>query len=481
MVFISRRIVRSLKKIALVVTLGGLLFGIDTGVINGAISYMASPQQLNLSPSEEGLVTSGITLGAAFGALIVGRLADRYGRRKTLWALSLIFFTFTFACSTAPNAILMIIFRFILGLAVGGASVIVPTYLAEISTASLRGRLVTQNELMITGGQLLAFTVNAILGNCFPGIKSIWRYMIAFGMIPSVLLFIGMFWVPESPRWEVMAGHSSTALQILNKIRPSRERALQEIHSVQHSLANSRQTKQATLHDLTRPWVRRLVMIGIGLGIMQQFIGINIMMYYGTSILMKVGFGHNAALVANIGNGITSFIATAVGMQLMYTVDRRKMLITGIIGTASSMTLLTLTFIFLRQARLMPYVVILLTMSFLAFFQSCVSPTTWVLLSEIFPQKMRGLGMGISTFSLWLANFLVGFIFPIMLAHWGETATFAFFIICNILSLIFAAVFAPETQGKTLEQIQQELRTPKTRHHHHHHPLSGYSQIKYGN
>ncbi|WP_237754729.1 MFS transporter, partial [Limosilactobacillus panis] len=162
----SSRIVRRLKKIALIVTLGGLLFGVDTGVINGAIPYMASPQQLNLTPAEEGLVTSGITLGAAIGALIIGKLADRYGRKKMLVCLALIFFMGTLMCSVAPNAFLMIIFRFLLGLAVGGASVIVPTYLAEVSTAALRGRLVTQNELMITGGQLLAFTVNAVLGSC---------------------------------------------------------------------------------------------------------------------------------------------------------------------------------------------------------------------------------------------------------------------------------------------------------------------------
>lgn len=183
-----------------------MLFGVDTGVINGAIPYMASPQQLNLIPSEEGLVTSGITLGAALGALMAGKLADRYGRKRLLIALSVIFFSGTLLCSLAPNAILMIIFRFLLGLAVGGASVIVPAYLAEIATASTRGRLVAQNELMITGGQLLAFTVNALLGSLFPHVGNIWRYMIAFGMIPSVMLFLGMWHVPESPRWLAMKG-----------------------------------------------------------------------------------------------------------------------------------------------------------------------------------------------------------------------------------------------------------------------------------
>lgn len=449
-------------------TLGGLLFGVDTGVINGAIPYMASKNQLNLTPAEEGLVTSGITLGAAIGALVAGKLSDRYGRKRLLIGLALIFFLGTLMCSLAPNAVLMIIFRFLLGLAVGGASVIVPTYLAEIATAALRGRLVTQNELMITGGQLLAFTVNALLGTFFPHVASIWRYMIAFGMIPSVMLFCGMYFVPESPRWLVMKGHSNLALQILKPIRPSVQQSRHEVQSITAALQKNRDVRRASFNDLRHPWVRRLVLIGIGLGIVQQFVGINIMMYYGTSILMKVGFGHRAALIANIGNGLTSFIATAVGMQLMYTVRRRKMLLVGIAGTATSMAAITLAILFLKGSPLLPYLVIASTMSFLAFFQSSVSPTTWVLLSEIFPQSLRGLGMGISTFCLWLANFAVGFTFPVMLAHWGGIGTFAFFIACNVLALLFAISFVPETQGKTLEQVQLELRGGNQRHSHHH-------------
>lgn len=213
-----------------------MLFGVDTGVINGAIPYMASPQQINLTPSEEGLVTSGITLGAALGALMAGKLADRYGRKRLLIALSVIFFSGTLFCLLAPNAILMIIFRFLLGLVVGWASVIVPAYLAEIATASTRGRLVAQNQLMITGGQLLAFTVNALLGSLFPHVGNIWRYMIAFGMIPSVMLFLGMWHVPESPRWLAMKGQRTVALRVLAPLRSSR---------------------QADWDDLTQPWIRQ--------------------------------------------------------------------------------------------------------------------------------------------------------------------------------------------------------------------------------
>ncbi len=311
---------------------------------------------------------------------------------------------------------------------------------------------------MITGGQLLAFTVNAILGTCFPHVTNIWRYMIAFGMIPSIALFLGIFYLPESPRWLIMHNQTKQAMAVLQKIRPNQKICQHEINSIKNVLAKHREIRQANWHDLNRPWVRHLLLIGSCFGIMMQFIGINIMMYYGTSILMKTGLGHNTALLTNIGNGLASFIAVIIGMHFMGTVDRRKMLLTGIIGTTCSLFALTLTIALLAHSSLLPWIVISTTMAFLAFFQSSVSPTIWTLLSEIFPQSLRGLGAGISTFMLWLANFFVGFVFPILLNHWGGVATFSLFVAFNLLALIFTYLETPETQGKSLEEIQMEMR-----------------------
>lgn len=447
-----------LQRTTLISTLGGLLFGVDTGVINGAIGYMASPSELNLTPGDEGLVTSGITLGAALGAVFAGKVSDLIGRRRLLKYLAILFFICTLACSIAPNAIFMIIFRTLLGLAVGGASVIVPTYLSEISTPSLRGRLVTQNELMIVTGQLLAFVVNAILGNMFGRVSHIWRYMIGFGMIPAVLLFIGMFFVPESPRWLVMKGRVQDAFKSLSTLRAKPESCKTEINQIQNALDQEQEIKQATLKDLATPWVRRLVFIGIGLGVMQQFIGINIMMYYGTTILTQSGFAHNAALIANIFNGVVSVAATIVGMSLMNKVNRRKMLTTGIIGTTTSLVLIVIVSETLSHSPILPILVVLCTMMFLGFFQGFISPLVWLLLSEIFPQNLRGLGMGVSTFFLWFSNFLVGYFFPILLSMLGMSRTFMVFVFFNILSFFFAYKFTPETRGKSLEQIQMEFQ-----------------------
>ena len=340
----------------------------------------------------------------------------------------------------------------------GGASVIVPTYLSEISTPEIRGRLVTQNELMIVTGQLLAFIVNAILGNWFGHISNIWRYMIGFGMIPAVALFFGMMVVPESPRWLVMVNQLDNAFDSLREIRSHPETCNEEITQIQDTLNQESEIKQATFKDLSTPWIRRLVFIGIGLGVMQQFIGINIMMYYGTTILTNSGFAHNAALIANIGNGLVSVIATFIGMSIMNRVNRRSMLIAGIIGTTTSLILIVGVSAFLSQSPLLPILVVLCTMMFLGFFQGFISPLVWLLLSEIFPQNLRGLGMGVSTFFLWFANFLVGYFFPILLSAVGMTWTFLIFVFFNILSFIFAYKYAPETRGKSLELIQMEFK-----------------------
>lgn len=452
----SHKITPQLNKIGFISSIGGLLFGIDTGVINGSLSYMTEPSQLNLNSVEEGMVTSGITLGAALGAITIGRLSDKYGRRQMLLYLSFIFFFCTLGCSLAPNAISMIVFRILLGLAVGGASVLVPTYLSEISTPEVRGRMVTRNELMIVTGQLVAFVFNALLGSLFHSTEHIWRYMIAFGMIPAAALFLGMMVVPESPRWLIMAKHPKKALEVLRHVRANKDTCDNEVKSIQSSLESERNMEKKTFRDLANPKVRKIVLIGIGIGVMQQFIGINIMMYYGTTILMNAGFGHQAALIANIGNGLTSVIATLIGMRLMIRHGRRKILLTGIVGTTLSLLLCCLATAFEGHA-LLPYFVISSTMLFLFFFQGCISPIVWLLLSEIFPQSVRGMAMGFSTFFLWFANFIVGFGFPILVSTFGISKTFGVFVIFNILSIIFAYKHAPETMNKSLEEIQKEL------------------------
>ena len=446
-----------LEIFAWIVTLGGFLFGIDTGATNGSLTFMTRPDQLNLSPSDEGLVTSGVTLGAAFGAAIGGRLSDYFGRKRMLLGSAFVFIIGTLGCVFAPNAIVMIIFRIFLGLGVGCESAVSPVFLAELSTPEIRGRMVNQHELMIVGGQLTAYIVNATLGVAFASHADIWRWMLAFGFIPEILLLIGIAFISESPRWLVLHGRTAEAREIFKQIRGKDFDIEGEIASIKGAIKDESKTKKASFKDLKTPWILRLVLIGVGTGIMQQIIGINVMMYYGTTILTNAGFGHSAALIANVGNGITSVLATIVSIHLLSKYDRRKMIITGVTGTLIVWGAINVMAATMAHSPAFPYIMMLLMVLFLAFFQGGISPVVWLLLSEIFPQEIRGLAMGISTFALWLANFAVGYIFPVLIAAIGMSHTFMVFMICNAIGLVFAIKYIPETRGKSLEQLEHEF------------------------
>ncbi|MDG0767318.1 sugar porter family MFS transporter [Bacillus halotolerans] len=448
----------SLQLIMISATFGGLLFGYDTGVINGALPFMARSDQLNLTPVTEGLVTSMLLLGAAFGALLCGKLADRYGRRKMILNLSFLFFLASLGTAFAPNVLTMVIFRFLLGLAVGGASSMVPAFLAEMAPYEKRGRMVTQNELMIVGGQFLAYVFNAILGVAMADTGHVWRYMLVLCAIPALLLFASMLRVPESPRWLTSKGKKSEALSVLKLIRDEK-RAEAEFKEIQAAAVKDSNVEKASIKEFSTPWLRRLLWIGIGVAIVNQITGVNSIMYYGTQILQESGFGTKAALIANIGNGLISVIAVIIGIWLVGRVNRRPILMIGLSGTTTALLFIAIFSIVLDGSAALPYIVLSLTVLFLAFMQGCVGPVTWLVIAEIFPQKVRGLGSGISVFFLWILNFIIGFAFPIMLSSAGLSFTFFIFVALGILAIGFVYKFMPETKGRTLEELEEHFRS----------------------
>lgn len=455
---ISKSSKHFLYTVMLTSTLGGLLFGYDTGVVNGALPYMAQPDQLNLTPAMEGMVVSALLIGAAFGSVLGGRVADKIGRRRMIICLAVVFFFAALGCTLSPSFYVMVPCRFILGLAVGGASVTVPIYLAEVSPSNARGRVVTQNELMIVSGQFLAYICNAILGVAMEGTAHVWRYMLFLACIPALGLFFGMLRMPESPRWMALKGNISTALQTLSKLRGNKNEAMAELNEIQDSIAEDAAIQQYGWKDLRRPWIRHILLIGIGVALATRFTGVNTIMFYGTQILTDAGFGRITALIANVANGLTSVLATFLGIWLLTKIGRRTMFMAGFTGTTTSLFLIAMFSMFLADSPVLPFLVLGMTIMFLAFMQGCIGPVLWLIIAEIFPLKLRGLGMGICVFFLWIFDGIIGTAFPIMLSTVGLSASFFVFVGCGLLALLFTKFCLPETKGKSLEQIEKSFR-----------------------
>ncbi len=447
---------RYLRLIAILSTFGGLLFGYDTGVVNGALLFMTP--DLGLTPFTEGLVAASLVLGATIGATLGGRMADRVGRRRNILQLAGVFFFGALACALSPDVHVLLAARFALGLAVGAASVVVPTYLAEMAPAAIRGRIVTQNELMIVGGQLLAFMFNAFLGNAFSHHPGIWRWMLAMATLPAVVLWLGMLAMPESPRWLVRHGRLAEALRVLRKVRTEQYATLEFEHIKSLAAEESKNIRSRHVwKQLETPWIRRVFLIGIGIGIVQQVTGINSIMYYGAQILVEAGFSRSGALTANILNGVISVAATFLGIWLLDVAGRRRMLLIGFVGTSAALLLVGLVARFMGPSVVRADLVLAAIALFLTFQQGFVSPTVWVLLSELFPLAIRGVAFGFASSMLWLANFVVAASFPSMVAGIGIAGTFYVFVGLGVVSWFFVKAYVPETKGRSLEEIEEHL------------------------
>ena len=295
-----------LTMIALVATLGGLLFGYDTGVINGALLPMSA--ELGLTEVTEGVVTSSLLFAAAIGALTIGYVSDAWGRRRTILLLAVMFFLGAMLCVFTPGLGLLIAGRIVLGLAVGGASTVVPVFLAELAPYEIRGSLSGRNEMMVVLGQLAAIVINAILGSTLGHLEGVWRIMLAVAALPALALFFGMLRMPESPRWLMARGRTDEALEVLKTVR-SEQRAQAEVDDVQRLVHEDRQERGEGLRGvLTNRWLLRLLLTGIAVAVFQQLTGINVIMYYGQVVLTESGFGQNAALVANIAPSVIGVI-----------------------------------------------------------------------------------------------------------------------------------------------------------------------------
>jgi sugar porter (SP) family MFS transporter len=431
-------------------SLGGLLFGYDTGVISGAILFIS--QELRLTPFLEGLVVASLLLGAAVGAASAGPLSDRLGRRNLVIIAAILFTIGAFGAALSPNVAVLVLFRVVLGLAVGTAALVVPLYLSEIAPTEIRGAISSLNQLNIVVGILLAFIVNALLANA-----EAWRWMLGLAAIPSLVLLIGMFFLPETPRWLVSQDRDEDARDVLRRSRNEEEteKEIRDIREVEEQ-------EEGGLRELTASWVRPALMVAIGLAVFQQIIGINTIIYYAPTTLTNVGYGAAAAIYANLIIGVVNVLMTLVAIWIIDRVGRKPLLLVGLVGMVASLTILGLSTLLLSEPSSPTDAVAVITLlclaGFIISFAATWGPTVWVMLPEVLPLRIRGTAMGVAIFLHWIANFLVSQTFPSLLASVGPGPVFLGYAVIGVLAFVFVSAFVTETKGRSLEEIEAELQ-----------------------
>ncbi|WP_143305963.1 sugar porter family MFS transporter [Chitinophaga vietnamensis] len=445
----SVRNARYLRLLTFTATLGGFLFGFDTAVISGVIPYVRV--LYNMDALLEGSFVGSALAGCILGVSMSGWMGNRFGRRPVMLLSALLFALSAIGCTFAGNAYSLIFFRLIGGIGIGAASVISPMYISELAPPSLRGRMVTYYQLAITIGILAAYFSNAMIQpwrdseEYFLFRDEIWRYMFAVSAIPALLFLVMSGMIPESPRWLAMQGNYAAAQAITAKISGP-EAAIEEMAMIRSSLS----VAQVKLKDMFSGHYRQALLVGILLAALSQFSGINAVIYYGPSLLEQAGFGLGQALGGQVTIGIVNMLFTLVATYSIDRYGRKPLLLWGIGGAVLS--LLATAALFAGHLA-SGWLVLLPIMTFIACFAFSFGPVTWVIINEIFPVRVRSGAIAIATMSLWIANWIVGQFFPLLLLHGGPALTFLLFAACSAFAFWLSWKKIPETKGMPLEEI----------------------------
>ena len=444
--------------ITLAAALGGFLFGYDTAVISGTIGFVKS--QFGLSTAMEGWFVSSALVGCITGVAFAGELSDRFGRKRSLIFSGLMFSISVVGCALSASNTELIIFRMIGGIGVGIASMLSPLYISEVSPARIRGRMVALYQFAITIGILCAYFANAIMLNLSESLTSlnpsgiwhkllveeVWRGMFGTELIPAILFFLVMFFVPSSPRWLVSKDRKEEAGRILERIN-DREFAQRELASIQEAVSKE---EKGSWSVLFQKGIRVALFAGMGLAILSQFTGINAIIYYGPRIMEEAGIKLSNALGGQVIIGIVNVVATLVAIMRIDKYGRKKLMLGGITGMFIS--LIVVGFLFL-SGHTQGVLLLIFILTFIASFAIGYGPVIWVLLSEIYPTRVRGRAMSVATLTLWVGTAIVGQVVPWMLDVLTPAVTFFIFALCCIpVPLILRKI--PETKGLSLEEIE---------------------------
>lgn len=445
----NTRAPRYVRTVAATAALGGLLFGYDTGVMSGALLFITP--EFSMSPGQEGLVTSMLLVGAAIGALGGGAVADALGRRRTLIVGGALFVLGSVWCALAGGVGALAAARTFLGVAVGGVSIVTPMYIAEMSPAKVRGKLVSLNTLMIVVGQLLAYLVNSVLAH-----TGSWQWMLGLAAVPGAALAVGMFLLPETPLWQARRGARRQAEVTAARVGMSSDE-LEEL------LLDDAQTRQAASAGEWRtlrrtPWLRSTVLVAALLGVTQQVTGVNAIVYFAPTMMETVGLSTENAVYTSIVIGLVSVVACWVGLQVVDRIGRTRLLLLGLAGNVVFLVALAVMFRAAEGNAALAWVALACMAGFIASQQAAVSPTTWLLISELVPPQVRGVGMGLAGLALWVMNWVVAQFFLPLVDATSATFTFCLFAVFGVVASVFVARRVPETMGRSLDDVAAEMR-----------------------
>jgi sugar porter (SP) family MFS transporter len=427
--------------ISFISALGGYLFGFDFAVISGALPFLQ--KQFELNAYWEGFATGSLALGAIIGCLVAGTVSDKYGRKPGLLVAAAIFAVSSLGMAFSPSRDVFIAARFCAGIGVGMASMLSPMYIAEVSPAHLRGRMVAINQLTIVIGILITNLVNYTLRN---NGEDAWRWMFGLGFIPSALFFIGALWLPESPRWLVKAKKDMMAKLVLNKIGDANF-ARQSLQDIEHSFKGIAKTNYS---DVFKKGVLPAVLVGIGLAVFQQLCGINTVFNYAPKIFESIGASQDDQLLQTVFIGGVNLVFTILAMMLVDKLGRKPLMLIG----AGGLTVLYIIVVQMLGAHSANVSWFLLAS--IGIYAMSLAPVTWVLISEIFPNKVRGEATSIAVLSLWAAYFVLVFTFPILFEKLQDKSFYIYSGVC-FLGFFFVWLKVRETKGKTLEELENVM------------------------
>ena len=436
---------------AAITAIGGMLFGYDTGVISGAILFIR--QAFSLSSTAQEIVVSSVLVGAVIGASISGFLADKYGRRIMVIAAAAVFGIGAIFTALTPDVYALIAGRIVVGIAIGIASFIAPLYIAEVAPVNIRGALVSLNQLAITVGIVISYLVDFAFAP-----SGGWRWMLGLAVVPSLILGIGMYFMPSSPRWLYSKGRIDKARSVLERIRMTKN-VSEEMKEIRASLVCEQECKWSEILD---PVIRPALIIGIGLAAFQQLTGINTVIYYAPTILEFAGFQSAAiSILATAGIGMINVIMTIVAISLIDRVGRRPLLLIGLIGMIISLAILGTAFFLPGLSTSLGLLSVISLMLYVGSFAIGLGPVFWLMISEIYPLRVRGRAMSTATIVNWGTNLLVAITFLSLIQLIGTPGTFWLYSIIGIIAWIFVYFLVPETKGKSLEEIEMQLRAGK--------------------